>query len=156
MIDRLLDQGYASTDICSALIQLLKGGAAPKPAPAPAPAEARNAEAPEAPEATEAAGHGRPEPERAQRTGREPGMTTLFFNAGRKHLVTTAEIVGKVTGVTRLPATAIGAIDIHQRHSLVDVAGDQADLVLKKLNGIRIRGHALKLSLATAEEKARD
>jgi ATP-dependent RNA helicase DeaD len=83
-------------------------------------------------------------------------MTTLFFNAGRKHLVTTAEIVGKVTGVTRLPATAIGAIDIHQRHSLVDVAGDQADLVLRKLNGIRIRGHALKLSLATAEDKARD
>jgi len=155
MIDRLLDQGYASTDICSALIQLLKGGAPPKPAatPAPAPAEARQAEAPEAPEA---AGHRRPEPERAARTGKEPGMTTLFFNAGRKHLVTTAEIVGKVTGVTRLPATAIGAIDIHQRHSLVDVAGDQADLVLRKLNGIRIRGHALKLSLATAEDKARD
>ena len=155
MIDRLLDQGYASTDICSALIQLLKGGAAPKPAPAPAPApaEARQAEATEPPGA---AGPGRPEPERTPRTGKEPGMTTLFFNAGRKHLVTTAEIVGKVTGVTRLPATVIGAIDIHQRHSLVDVASDQADLVLKKLNGIRIRGHALKLGLATAEEKARE
>jgi ATP-dependent RNA helicase DeaD len=150
MIDRLLDQGYASTDICSALIQLLKGGAAPKPASPQAPAEAPQ------PEAREAPGPAQPEPERAPRTGREPGMTTLFFNAGRKHLVTTAEIVGKVTGVTRLPATAIGAIDIHQRHSLVDVAGDQADLVLRKLNGIRIRGHALKVSPATAEERARD
>jgi ATP-dependent RNA helicase DeaD len=83
-------------------------------------------------------------------------MTTLFLNAGRKHLVTTAEIVGKIAGVTRLPAAAVGAIDIHQRHSLVDVAGDQADLLLRKMNGIRIRGHALKVSLATAEEKARD
>jgi ATP-dependent RNA helicase DeaD len=86
----------------------------------------------------------------------EPGMTTLFVNAGRKHLVTTAEIVGKITGVTRLPATAIGAIDIHQRHALVDVAGDQADLVIKKMNGIRVRGHALKVSLATTEEKSRE
>jgi ATP-dependent RNA helicase DeaD len=155
MIDRLLDQGYASTDICSALIQLLKGGggakvAAAGPQPPPAPAKREAAEAAEAP------GDASPEPERTVRTGKEPGMTTLFFNAGRKHLVTTAEIVGKVTGVTRLPAKAIGAIDIHQRHALVDVASEHAELVLRKMNGIRIRGHALKLNLATTEEKTRE
>ncbi len=156
MIDRLLDQGYASTDICSALIQLLKGGPAPAakaavggPPPQAARAEERREPAP-APEPVPE------EPARAPRTGREPGMTTLFINAGRKHLVTTAEIVGKITGVTRLPATVIGAIDIHQRHALVDVAGDQAELVLKKMNGIRVRGHALKVSLATSEEKTRE
>ena len=33
MIDRLLDQGYSSTDICSALIHLLRAGAAPEPTP---------------------------------------------------------------------------------------------------------------------------
>jgi len=42
MLDRLLDQGYPSTDIASALIHLLQGGAAPAPsapaASAPAPA----------------------------------------------------------------------------------------------------------------------
>jgi ATP-dependent RNA helicase DeaD len=152
MIDRLLDQGYASTDICSALIQILKGGAGPKaPAPSPPPAPAEKGHG-----AAEEPGPAQPEPERVARTGREPGMTTLFFNAGRKHLVTTAEIVGKVTGVTRLTAKAIGAIDIHQRHALVDVASEHADLVLKKMNGIRIRGHALKISLATAEDKTRE
>jgi ATP-dependent RNA helicase DeaD len=83
-------------------------------------------------------------------------MTTLFFNAGRKHLVTTAELVGKVTGVTRLQSKAIGAIDIHQRHALVDVASEHADLVIKKMNGIRIRGHALKVSPATTEDKTRE
>jgi ATP-dependent RNA helicase DeaD len=151
MIDRLLDDGYASTDICSALIQLLKGGTGPKAAAArPAPPVEKAAAAPEAP-ALE-----RPELERVVRTGKEAGMTTLFFNTGRKHLVTTAEIVGKVTGVTRLPASAVGAIDIHQRHALVDVASEHADLVLRKLTGIRVRGHALKLSLATDEEKARE
>ncbi len=149
MIDRLLDQGYASTDICSALIQLLKGGSAPKAGSAvqtPPPAEQVPASPPRE----------LPAPERVVRTGKESGMTTLFFNTGRKHLVTTAEIVGKVTGVTRLPASSVGAIDIHQRHALVDVASEHADLVLKKLTGIRIRGHALKLGLATAEEKTRE
>jgi len=156
MIDRLLDQGYVSTDICSALIQLLKGGASPKPA-APVKVPTRGGKGPAA-EAAVAAEAPSPHPEakQAARTGKEAGMTTLFFNTGRKHLVTTAEIVGKVTGVTRLPATAIGAIDIHQRHALVDVASDQADLILRKLTGIRVRGHALKLSLATSEEKTRE
>jgi ATP-dependent RNA helicase DeaD len=154
MIDRLLDQGYASTDICSALIQILKGGGNPKAAtPAKAPVPSRKSPAPEA---EPASAPQQPEPERVARTGKEAGMTTLFFNTGRKHLVTTAEIVGKVTGVTRLPASAVGAIDIHQRHALVDVASEHAELVLKKLTGIRVRGHALKLSLATAEEKTRE
>jgi ATP-dependent RNA helicase DeaD len=161
MIDRLLDQGYASTDICSALIQILKGGtptkaAAGAPQGAPTgkkhePAQLPPREEPAPPEPRDA-----PEQERTVRTGKETGMTTLFFNAGRKHLVTTAEIVGKVTGVTRLQAKVIGAIDIHQRHTLVDVSSEHADLVLKKLTGIRIRGHALKISLATTEDRARE
>jgi ATP-dependent RNA helicase DeaD len=151
MIDRLLDQGYASTDISSALIQMLKGGTPPKAA-----AEAPPAPQPRAAEAPSDADPAPSEAKLAARTGKEPGMTTLFFNTGRKHLVTTAEIVGKVTGVTRLPAQVIGAIDIHQRHALVDVASEHADLVLGKLTGIRIRGHALKVSHATTEEKERE
>jgi ATP-dependent RNA helicase DeaD len=159
VVDRLLDQGYSSTDICSALIQLLKGGG-------PGPAKAPVAE-PRAPEAARPREREVPEPETAYeppqdqprpvgRTGKEEGMTTLFLNAGRKHLVTTGEIVGKITGVTRLTSEVVGAIDIHQRHSLVDVADEHAELVLKKLNGIRIRGHSLKLSLATTEDKERE
>jgi ATP-dependent RNA helicase DeaD len=152
MIDRLLDQGYASTDICSALIQLHKGGGGKAaPAEAQAPAAARNPEREPASAELEPPGPAAP-----ARTGKEAGMTTLFFNIGRKHLATTAEIVGKIAGVTRLPAKVVGAIDIHQRHSLVDVASDQADLILKKMNGIRVRGHTLKLSLATLEEKTRE
>jgi ATP-dependent RNA helicase DeaD len=173
MIDRLLDQGYNSTDICSALIQLLRGGPGPGPAPASAAAPVQAAPASPKPKARGAVPSafanvasgaddvdgpppGRDGPPPVARTGKEPGMTTLFFNSGRKHLVTTAEIVGKITGVTRLQAQVIGAIDIHQRHALVDVASDQAALIIKKMTGIRIRGHALKVALATTEDRARD
>jgi len=163
MIDRLLDQGYASTDICSALIQMLKGGSAAKagaakPSPLAAPAGARpgSGPPPEPAEDDELPLAPAGLPPAPARTGKEAGKTTLFLNAGRKHLVTTAEIVGKIAGVTRLPAREIGAIDIHQRHSLVDVSSDQAELIIQKMDGVRFRGHAIKVSLATPAEKARE
>jgi ATP-dependent RNA helicase DeaD len=190
MIDRLLDEGYASTDISSALIHLLQGAnsgkAAAKPAKVPAPAAAGPSEAP-APKSAKPApawvksaaapkpvAAPRPEPEqsvregddeggdhdgpprkskyeRAARTGREPGMATLFLNVGRKQLVTPGDIVGKIAGVTRLPATVVGAIDIHQRHTLADVAEAEAAFIVQKLAGIKLKGVALEPTLAAPE-----
>ncbi|MBL9210883.1 MAG: DEAD/DEAH box helicase [Opitutaceae bacterium] len=174
MIDRLLDQGYASTDICSALIHLLQGGpttpavvapakvervASPPPgnaavpgrspipaagdgrAPRGTPADGEEETTPSAPSSERAPG--KPKYDRPARTGREAGMTTLFFNVGRKQLVTPADIVGKIAGVTRLPADVVGAIDIHQRHTLVDVAESAAEVVLAKLAGIKLKGVAI-------------
>jgi ATP-dependent RNA helicase DeaD len=216
MIDWLLDQGYPSTDICSALIHMLQGAgnavpatakaaaptrpapanlpavvAAPahKPAPAwaraaasrPAPGEAPVAKPKSTPEVERldpkplpagAAMEGdtvdsssgavpeermtprspsKPQFERPARTGREPGMATIFLNVGRKQLITPADIVGKIAGVTRLPASIVGALDIHQRHTLVDVAKEHAELVLTKLVGIRVKGVALAPTRAQAE-----
>ncbi|MCW5550464.1 MAG: DEAD/DEAH box helicase [Opitutaceae bacterium] len=166
MIDRLLDQGYASTDICSALIHLLHGStagpaqAAAKPQPADrkaAPAWAKSG--PDAGPGNEtpparAAKPGKAKYERPARTGREPGMTTLFLNVGRKQLVTPADVVGKIAGVTRLPADVVGAIDIHQRHLLVDVKADHAALILKKLAGIKLKGEALAPAMANDTHRA--
>jgi len=198
MIDRLLDQGYASTDICSALIHLLQGGggaasaeakapaasAAParavKPAPGwaksvaePRPAAARPGPEQDRTEAAPAEGAGGPAAretapradddeaaerpsakskyERPARTGREPGMATVFLNVGRKQLITPADVVGKIAGVTRLPAAVVGAIDIHQRHTLVDVAAEHADAVVAKLAGVKVKGIALEPARAGGE-----
>jgi len=91
---------------------------------------------------------------RAARTGREPNMTTLFFNVGRKQLITPADIVGKVAGVTRLPANVVGAMDIHQRHTLVDVTTEHVELILQKMKGIRVKNIALEPALATDADRA--
>lgn len=171
LIDRLLEQGYASTDICSALIHLLQGGtegaAAPaaieKPRPtmkdapewakrASTPKPAASEEADERPmplakreaEETATLSGKKPKFDRPARTGREQGMTTLFLNVGRKQLVTPADIVGKIAGVTRLPGDVVGAMDIHQRHTLVDVRESEAELIVKKLAGVRVKGVALQ------------
>lgn len=84
--------------------------------------------------------------ERKARTGREPGYATLSFNVGAQHEITPADLVGKIAGVTRLPAAVVGAIDIHEGHSHVDVAAEVADTVLKKLEGVRLKDVALHLA----------
>ena len=81
-------------------------------------------------------------------------MVTLFLNVGRKQLVTPADIVGKIAGVTRLSAEVVGAIDIHQRHTLADVAETEAEFIVKKLAGIKVKGVALAPTVADRELKA--
>ena len=85
--------------------------------------------------------------ERKSRTGREPGFTTVVFNVGRQHLVTPADLVGKIAGVTRLPANVVGAIDIHEEHTNVDVATEHVAQVVAKLAGIRVKSQSLKLAM---------
>ena len=164
MIDRLLEQGHASTDIASALIHIMngvtegkaserKGKAAPKaqaerpeptddrrgpPEDRRGPREDRSGPGPEADRDV------KPQFDRPGRTGREAGYVTLFFNVGRKQLITPADLVGKIAGVTRLPANCVGAIDIKQRHSLIDVAEGDADTVLQKMAGVRVKGVTLQ------------
>ena len=85
--------------------------------------------------------------ERKPRTGREPGFSTVSFNVGSQHLVTPADLVGKIAGVTRLPSGIVGAIDIHEDHTLVDVATEHAETVVARLAGIRVKSQSLKLTL---------
>jgi ATP-dependent RNA helicase DeaD len=87
--------------------------------------------------------------ERKPRTGREPGFTTLSLNVGAEHLVTPADLVGKIAGVTRLPAAVVGAIDIYETHSHVDVAAEAAEIAVKKLDGIRLKNIALRPAVVT-------
>ena len=74
----------------------------------------------------------------------------MSFNVGRQHLVTPADLVGKIAGVTRLPASIVGAIDIHEDHTQVDVASEHAELVVAKLAGIRIKNQSLKPAVVPA------
>jgi ATP-dependent RNA helicase DeaD len=181
IVERLLEQGYTSTDIVSGLIHLMQGDQAepvkktakPKaeriaanenhpPAPAPVPVRSpypAKAAVP-APARMERELPARSEPktgdkfaaqkrtyERKPRTGREPGFVTVSFNVGRAQLVTPADLVGKIAGVTRLPATIVGAIDIHEEHTHVDVLAEHAEQVVAKLAGIRVKNQSLKLAI---------
>ncbi|HSI13117.1 MAG TPA: DEAD/DEAH box helicase [Chthoniobacter sp.] len=169
VIDELLNQGHSATDIASALIHLLGGD---KPATQPIieeqqPSQARREyprhEAREYPKYEPRAGGARKEShapaERREKPSRSPrrepsavshevGMIRLAFNLGNAHEVTPGDFVGVIAGVTRLSKEAIGRIDILEKQTLVDVSDECADVVLKKLNGIKFKGHRLTVTIA--------
>ena len=63
------------------------------------------------------------------------GATRLFVNAGRASGVRPQDIVGALANESGLTGRDIGAIQIHERHSLVEIPEHAADDVLRSLRG---------------------
>jgi ATP-dependent RNA helicase DeaD len=88
-------------------------------------------------------------PTRDQDRGREragsprragAGMTRLFVSLGRSSGVRPQDLVGAITGETQLAGRDIGAIEITDRFSLVEVPSAAADTVIAALGASRIKG----------------
>jgi ATP-dependent RNA helicase DeaD len=156
-VDRLLDQGYAPTDIASALLHLLTADSA-RPEP-----EAVREEAPARRERDRdfdrdrdrEDGGDRPRRQRAPRdiddVSDEAGMTRLIFTAGRLSNVRPGDIVGTVIGLTDIPRDAIGAIHIEQKHTLVDIADAHVQSVIQKVGGIKFKGRKIAVFVPDAK-----
>jgi ATP-dependent RNA helicase DeaD len=63
------------------------------------------------------------------------GTTRLFVNAGRASGVRPQDIVGALANESNLSGRDIGAIQIHERHALVEIPEHAADDVLRSLRG---------------------
>jgi len=63
------------------------------------------------------------------------GTTRLFVNAGRASGVRPQDIVGALANESNLTGRDIGAIQIHERHALVEIPEHAADDVLRSLKG---------------------
>jgi ATP-dependent RNA helicase DeaD len=63
------------------------------------------------------------------------GTTRLFVNAGRSSGVRPQDIVGALANESGLTGRDIGAIQIHERHALVEIPEHAADEVLRNLRG---------------------
>ncbi|MDN5751422.1 MAG: DEAD/DEAH box helicase, partial [Pseudonocardia sp.] len=63
------------------------------------------------------------------------GTTRLFVNAGRASGVRPQDIVGALANESNLTGRDIGAIQIHERHALVEIPEHTADDVLRSLRG---------------------
>jgi len=105
----------------------------------------------ERPERGESGGYRRPDdaarggdgPRGRERAGRRPteGMTRLFVSLGRASGVRPQDLVGAITGETGLAGRDIGAIEITDRFSLVEVPAGSADDVISALGASRIKGN---------------
>jgi ATP-dependent RNA helicase DeaD len=83
-----------------------------------------------------------------QATGRDPrqgrrasaGTTRLFVGIGRSGGVRPQDLVGAIAGESYLSGRDIGAIEISDRFSLVEVPESAADEVVRALRGTSIKG----------------
>jgi ATP-dependent RNA helicase DeaD len=81
----------------------------------------------------------------------EPGMTRLTLGVGREHDVQPGDVLGVIVGMTKLPKDAVGVIRLQTKQTFVDVAEDQADFIVSKLNGITFKGRKLWCKRAGAK-----
>ncbi|GAA1823356.1 DEAD/DEAH box helicase [Planosporangium flavigriseum] len=79
---------------------------------------------------------------REERRGRGPsaGMTRLFVSAGRSAGIRPQDLVGAIAGEAGLSGRDIGAIEIADRFSLVEVPESAANDVIAALRGSTIKG----------------
>lgn len=79
-------------------------------------------------------------PAERSRSDDDGNMVRLFVGAGRQAGIRPGDLVGAITGETGLDARAVGAIEINDKFSLVEVIADRAEDVIAALRGTKLRG----------------
>ena len=62
-------------------------------------------------------------------------MVSLFINVGRRNRVNPGDIVGAICNEGNVPGKAIGAIDVNDRYTLVDIPAEFVQQVLTQYEG---------------------
>ena len=75
------------------------------------------------------------------RRSRNEGGVRLFIGAGRAAGVRPADLVGAITGEAGVPSRSLGAIEIADKFSLVEVPEALADRIIAALKATKIRGN---------------
>jgi ATP-dependent RNA helicase DeaD len=70
-------------------------------------------------------------------------MTRIFIDLGRNAGIRPADLVGAITNEARVDAKHIGAIDIADGFSLVEVANSSVDDIIAALRGTKLRGKSV-------------
>jgi ATP-dependent RNA helicase DeaD len=100
---------------------------------------------------------GEERPRRSQgRFGPEHGMTRIYLDVGRDDNVRPADIVGAIANEAGVPGRAVGAIDLYERFSFVEVPENLADRVIKALKRTTIRGRKLAPTIARPQRQGAD
>ena len=76
------------------------------------------------------------------------GQVRLYMNIGSEMGITASDVTRAILGETGIPKQSIGYIDLRERHLFVDVAADQANGIISKLNRTQVKNHKVKVKVA--------
>ncbi|PKM51311.1 MAG: ATP-dependent RNA helicase [Firmicutes bacterium HGW-Firmicutes-7] len=89
-------------------------------------------------------------PRSAGRKRGAKGMTRMFINIGRKDAVKPNHILGAIIAEFGISADKVGAIDILEKFSFVDIDEESATRVLKKVKNLKINNRKVNVELANS------
>ena len=73
-------------------------------------------------------------------TGAEPGMVRLFVNIGKKDRVRIGDILGAIAGESGMQGNLVGAIDMYDKYTFVEVPREYAADVIEAMKHAKIKG----------------
>jgi len=120
-----LFEEYSPAEIAAAAVALLRKRSA-RAAPAPGTQERER------------------EREAEERARGTAPFVKLFLSVGSRDGVGPRDIVGTITGEARVKGDQVGRVEIRDTFSIVEVDASIADNVIRALNGISLRGRAVR------------
>ena len=94
------------------------------------------------------------EPKYEQLAQTDEGMVRLFIDIGRDAGISVGDVVGAIANEGDVPGKAIGAIDVYDRFTLVDVLADYAHQALRQMSDTRIRNQKANIRPADSRENS--
>ena len=85
--------------------------------------------------------------------GVEAGMQRLFIDVGRKQGIRPSDIVGVIANEAGIPGSDIGAIDIYDNFTFVEVAGAVVANVIEALQDTTLRGKEFRVDIARPRDE---
>ncbi len=80
-------------------------------------------------------------------------MTRIYLDIGRDDNVRPADIVGAIANEAGVPGRSVGAIDLYERFSFVEVPENMADRVIRALKRTTIRGRKIAPTIARPQQR---
>ena len=83
-----------------------------------------------------------------ENTGAEEGMVRLFINIGKNQKVKPGDILGAIAGESGMSGKLVGAIDMYDKYTFVEVPIENAKNVIKAMKDVKIKGNPINIEPA--------
>lgn len=81
----------------------------------------------------------------------EEGMARLFINIGKAQKVKPRDILGAIAGETHISGNLVGAIDLFDKYTFVEVPKEHAAEVLRAMKNVKIKGKTINIEPANGK-----
>ena len=78
----------------------------------------------------------------------EEGMVRLFINIGKRDRIKPGDILGAIAGESGMPGKLVGAIDMYDKYTFVEVPKEYGKEVLQAMKNAKIKGRAVNMEPA--------